>query len=479
LNASVPLGGNEEARMDYNFARSQAVRDSYAKNVQDFLDHYRAGAPTVVMLPGGMGSQLDRSPEAYHGSAMSFLDYTPVWLSPGVLFRGDALTLEMDGAGHDIRDFIIVPDGPLRFLVKAYDGTEKFFIDKGANYIVFGFDWRRPLEEGAVNLQSFLTSLRQAVFAQHHDNIVPKTILLCHSQGGLVAKMFLDIVQNNAGAWLDKVITVATPFYGTATHMQRYFVGEHMLNILHGATRVARIVGTLPGPYTLLPIDRATWTKRQAALGLTGQPYPVQDSSGVPVDPYDTGNLGAGRRYPAWVAAASLDAARDIRGSIDIDLPAESLGRIFNLRATTTDTPCYFRWDALPANFDPDRGPCPLQPLPQDATQRRGDGTVPYWSARLAQVGDDRVYDVPTTAAHQDLLENRRTLEAVWTIIQNGTIAGFSPTEPDSSYSVEAPAAPAEVDQFLSDAAAKRVAPTDPRAHDPRLWRGVVRGMLR
>src|SRR5437867_4546022 len=127
--------------MDYNLVRNQAVRDSYAKNVQDFLDHYRAGAPTVVMLPGGMGSQLDRSPEAYHGQAISFLNYTPVWLSPGVLFRGDALTLEMDENRHDIRDFIIVPDGPLRFLVTAYEGTAKFFADRGANYIVFGYDW--------------------------------------------------------------------------------------------------------------------------------------------------------------------------------------------------------------------------------------------------------------------------------------------------------------------------------------------------
>jgi hypothetical protein len=465
--------------MDYNLARNQAVRDSYAKNVQDFLDHYRAGAPTVVMLPGGMGSQLDRSSEAYHGTAMSFLDYTPVWLSPGVLFRGDALTLEMDGAGHDIHDFIIVPDGPLRFLVKAYDGTEKYFTDKGANYIVFGFDWRRPLEEAAVNLQSFLTSLRQAVFAQHHDNIVPKTVLLCHSQGGLVAKMFLDIVQNNAGAWLNKVITVAAPFYGTATHMQRYFVGEHMLNILHGAGRVSRIVGSLPGPYTLLPIDRTTWAKRQAALGLNGQPYPVEDGNGDAADPYDSADAGPGGRYPAWVPASYVDEARDIRGSIDLDLPADTVARIFHLRAATTDTPCRFRWNPLPANFDPDKGPCPLQPLPQDADQRRGDGTVPYWSARLAQVPDDRVYDVPTAAAHQDLLENRRTLEAVWTIIQTGAIAGVSPTVPDASYSEQAPAAPAEVDQFLSDAVAKRIAADDPRAHDPRLWRGVVRGMLR
>lgn len=468
--------------MDYDLARNQAVHDSYAKNVKDFLDHYRAGEPTVVMLPGGMGSQLDRSSEAYHGQAMSFLDYSPVWLSPGVIFRGDALTLEIEQNRHDIHDFIIVPDGPMRFLIRAYEGTSRFFFDKGANYIVYGYDWRRSLAEAAVNLQSFLTSLRRAVFNHHHEDIVPRTILLCHSQGGLVAKMFLDRVQNNLSSWLDKVVTVATPFYGTygtANHMQRYFVGESLLNILHGAKRVAKIVGSLPGPYVLLPIDLPTWKRRQDALGLNDQPYPVEDENRNPVDPYDTANMGAGNRYPSWMIADYLDEARDIRGAIDLELGADAIKRIFHLRATSTNTPCRFRWRRLSADFDPDQGPCPLEPLPQEPGQARGDGTVPYWSARLVQAPQEQIYDIPTEAPHQELLENSRTLAAIWSIMTVGKKPDVDPDVEDVTYAGLDAASVNEVNAFLNDAATKKIGADDTRAKDPRIWRGVVRNLLR
>ncbi len=465
--------------MEYDLYRNQAVHDSYARNVQDFLDSYRVGVPTIVMLPGGMGSQLDRSPTPYRGQDIPFSGYSPVWLSPGILFRGDGLTLEMDAARHDIQDYVIVPDGPLRYLVKAYDGTERYFTDQNVNYIVFGYDWRRPLEEAAVNLQTFLTALRRAVFQAHADDVTPRLVLLCHSQGGLVAKMFLDIVHNAVSAWVSKVITVATPFYGTATHMPRYFVGEHLLNLLYGAGRVAKIIGSLPGPYTLLPIDRATWRKRGAALGLGAETYPVVDEGGREIDPYDRAQTGAHGRYPAWVSGDYLDAAKAIRGAIDQDLEPAAVAQVFHLRATSTATPYRFRWRPLPADFSPDTSPLPFDDLPNDVNAQGGDGTVPWFSARLAQVPDARVYRIPTTALHQDLLENARALDAIWTIITTGRIPDHDPQVPDGPYQGQPTASDAEVDRFLSDAAAGRIAAADPAARDPRLWRGVVRRTLK
>ena len=199
--------------MGYHEIRYLEIRDAHATRIREFLSRYRPGRPTVVLLPGGMGSQLDRSDQRYRDDhPVPAFKYDPVWLDLGLLFDGDALTLELHRDGRDKGGHVIIPDGPLRFLVNAYDRTEAFFRqDSRYNYIVFGVDWRRAVGEAAAFLDEFLRHLRAAVKTRFRgEDPLARTSLLAHSMGGLVAKVFLHRPGPIPRA-IARVITVATP----------------------------------------------------------------------------------------------------------------------------------------------------------------------------------------------------------------------------------------------------------------------------
>lgn len=458
--------------MDYHWVRANAFRNAYAASVHQFLTTYRPGRPTVVLLPGGMGSQLDRSPDAFDKLTSGFERYDPVWIDAGVLFEKDALKLEIDTEDRDRDRHIIVPNGPLRFLVKAYDGTEAWARDSKFNYIVFGYDWRRPLEEAAGYLEYFLNYLREAVFRRHKENPLPRTTLFAHSQGGLVAKIFLHRIVDVA-AWLERLITVATPFYGTATHMDRYFVGQQPLNALHGTRETARIIATLPGPYALMFIDRATFARDFARLGFaSAADYPMIDPAGQHVDPYDRGNAA---RYPAWINLDHLDRARRIRATIALDLPKAVIDRVVNIRAGgDRTTPVKQRWRPVPGNFDPDAGGA--SPL-ETVKSGDGDGTVPAWSACLAQASNR--HDLQQAKAHMDLMEHVEVLNLVGPML-DPQYTPVATTSPKGLYGrSEARASKAEIQDLFRDVAESKTGRDDPRLGDERIWRGLIEEMKR
>jgi hypothetical protein len=305
--------------MSYDIGRTNAIRRAYAGHIKSFVERYIRGRKTVVLLPGGMGSQLDFSPRPYDGVPMSFADYETAWMDIGVVFDRDVLKLEIDDQGRDKDGHIVVPNGPLRFLLVAYDGTAQYFQERDFNMIVFGYDWRRPIEECAGFLEDFLDQLRKNVFNKHHEDPLPMTTLLCHSQGGLVAKLFMHRIFSASG-WFDKVITVGTPFYGTWSHQRRFFIGQQPLNILYGAGRMAKVVATLPGPYTLMLIDQRTFEADHARLGLAPGAYPVTDpETGVAVDPYDGSRavFNPGWLFDIHPAAGCLSGGAPPVGSAD------------------------------------------------------------------------------------------------------------------------------------------------------------------
>lgn len=215
--------------------------------------HLWVGQPTVVLLPGGMGSHLERSTRPYRNDAsIPFEAYDPVWMDLEIFFGRDAAALRIQDNGHDEGDYIVVPNGPLRFLVDAYDGTQRFFRDRGWNYLVFGYDWRRPIAEAAAQFESFLGNVHYRVKELRDADPLPTTTLLAHSQGGLVAKVFLHRVGGSDGSgvarWCERLVTVGTPFYGTASHHDRYYVGQPPLNTFYGTRFIADLAGSLPAP---------------------------------------------------------------------------------------------------------------------------------------------------------------------------------------------------------------------------------------
>jgi hypothetical protein len=144
----------------------------------------------------------------------------------------------------------------------------------------------------------------------------------------------------------------------------------------------------------------------------------VLGADGATADPYDGTNIGT--RYPAWVNRDLLEAARLARVAIDADLPTGILDKVFHLRSDRTATGAGFQWSTLPADFNPNTSKAPLAVAPGGSVG--GDGTVPAFSARLAQSRESHVLTVPTTQLHQDLAENARVLQAVGLILSTGAM---------------------------------------------------------
>ena len=94
-------------------------------------------------------------------------------------------------------------------------------IAEAGNYAVFGFDWRRPLAESADFFKSWIIEFRQRVRDGFGKDPMPQLTIVCHSMGGLVATTALAD-SSFSGLGFNAVMTIATPFYGTATQQETY-----------------------------------------------------------------------------------------------------------------------------------------------------------------------------------------------------------------------------------------------------------------
>lgn len=464
--------------MDYDLIRYNTIRNSMRASIRSVLYTFKPGVKTIILLPGGMGSQLNRSKQVFNEIPPGLVEVDPIWMDVGILFHGDALKLEIDQEGRDMGAYIVIPDGPLRYLIKAYDGTEKFFTDRengDYNYLVFGYDWRRPLAESAAFLEEFLNLFRQAVFDRHHVDPLPQTTLLCHSQGGLVARVFIER-RSDPRSWFERIITVATPFYGTWSHQRRYYIGQTPLSQLHGARKIAQITGTLPGPYSLMFIDKETFDIYHSQLDFAADEYPMVDfKTNEPKDPYSHANLN---RYPGdWVNPRYLENARQIRQLIARPIP-DTIGRLsFNIRSSKDkNTPTQQAWKELPTGFDPDKHPAPFKTL---STEGGGDGTVPFWSARHASTPLANTIDLENAKDHATIAENEEVLQIVKQIVDTGSPDGAKKGK-NSIYGEKIkPAKPRVVKDFLNEVQAGRVNRNDQRVYDETIWRRIYNEVKR
>ena len=466
--------------MTYRKARNRSIRDALGRRIEDFARHYRPGEPTVVLLPGGMGSQLDRSQRRYRrDDDLPFEHYDPVWMDLGILFDKDALKLAITDIGRDVDDHIVIPDGPLDFLVNAYDGAERYFREqRGWNYVCFGFDWRRPITEWAGYLETFLVRLDRRVNQLKGESPLPNTTLLGHSMGGLVAVAFLHRLAvrlskrpTDINQWLRRVVTVATPFYGTSTHMRRYYKGQNTLNRIYGATSIARIAGTFPGPYILLYLDHNLYKRDSGRLNASNFPlerYPMREGNDdtQPIDPY---GAAAGDRYPDWVSQTYLKQARRIRRKITGPLPAVLSQRVFHIRSGVLTMSVEQKWRKVDgARFDPESDTYPIL----QARTGPGDGTVPAWSARLVGTPLDQVYDLTLARQHPDLAEHRETLEVVAALIDQGRLPSQLGTRDERLGASRA--SNRRMHAAIDDVVTGRIARNDPRVSDRALWRRFI-----
>ena len=129
--------------MTYDEYRRILIDQYYDYQLESFINGFAPGKPNVILLPGGMGSQLERTSQSFPASPNVINDV--VWLDFGIA-AGDALTLEIDNDGRDYEFHVIGAHGPVSFIsTTPYGKLEDFARNEDWNYCVFGFDWRRGM----------------------------------------------------------------------------------------------------------------------------------------------------------------------------------------------------------------------------------------------------------------------------------------------------------------------------------------------
>lgn len=100
--------------------------------------------------------------------------------------------------------------------VKVYDGIiqtlQEAGYEKGRNFFIFNYDWRKPVEEIANDLEEYLS--------RHPPDGGGKIDLVGHSLGGLVARVYL---QENPENNVNQLITVGSPHQGS---VKSYYLWE-------------------------------------------------------------------------------------------------------------------------------------------------------------------------------------------------------------------------------------------------------------
>lgn len=405
--------------MAYHDWRTNAILSEYDEVIRNFVDGYKFSRPTVVLLPGGMGSRLRRSSHPYQRGSIAAIPDSTVWFDLDTLIGGEARTLEIQSNDRDQGGHVIVPKGPLRFPVDAYGIAERFFCHPKTNfnYVVFSYDWRRPLVECARYLRYFLKELKRRVYAKHQDDPSPQLTLLAHSQGGLIATLFLHST-HNALEMMSRLITVATPFYGTWSQHQRYYVGERALSLFYSRREMAQIISTLGGPYNLLFLPRSLFDRIRDKLEL--ERYPLRDIKDK--DSPDPFSDESGARYPSWVNRNKLNSALDTYFFIGTSLPDRVREHVYNLRSVADPkTPIELEWSELPMDFDPDDDAhgCPIRP----ASCGKGDGTVPAWSAYHVSVDSKNRREFKSIKDHTFILEDPHILKVIKNVVNGCSVS--------------------------------------------------------
>jgi len=422
--------------MAYGQTRDSEQLRILSQAIGQFIGRYNANPSnanrqTVILFPGAMGSQLKRATSAYKkapGSPRTF-NYDFVWLNP-LTFLGAALKLGLkwDNAEQtflDAQNRIIIADGPVDILglVQPYGGLIQWCQTNQLDWFVFGWDWRRRLEEIAdFFVQQFLLQF-QTMVKQGCNNADPlaNLTLIGHSSGGLVVDLVLQRYPQ-----VTRAISVATPFYGTPSQLHRYFEGERFLDYF-GKKKIAKLISSMPGGYTLLFLDdNVTYGAVGPALKL--DPYPLDDypsldaSTAAVADPYNPTTNGALVRYPTKTKTGfdkgELGHGDGICQQVTGGLTAAQQAKFINIRGvrSTDATAITQTWGWIPTSFDPDTANTPIT----DSAIGPGDDVVPAWSARLVGLPPNNIKTLTGVDNHVFLMNDPQTLQKLGQIILGG-----------------------------------------------------------
>ena len=93
-----------EKRTSYCQYRRALITAFYSWQLDQFLNGFDSNRPTVILLPGGMGSELDLNNVSYPTSPNGMSE--TIWMDLEIFF-GDALKLEIEQNLRDIHSFVV------------------------------------------------------------------------------------------------------------------------------------------------------------------------------------------------------------------------------------------------------------------------------------------------------------------------------------------------------------------------------------
>ena len=151
-------------------------------------------------------------------------------------------------------------------------------------------------------------------------------------------------------------------------------------------------------------------------------------------------------------------------------LPNAVIRRVFHIRGLgDKNTGVEMRWkDVVGSNFDPDWDQSPIT----KGFRGPGDGTVPGWSARLAQTPESQICSFKKVKKHGSIMENKDVLRVISSIIETGKVPKRV-REMGKSFAPPL-ASPKVVREFLVDVASGTVKIEDPRVSNEKIWGRIV-----
>ena len=132
----------------YGQGRDKEFLDKFDGPISDFIPRYNANPSTtnghtIILFPGGMGSHLLRASTKYQNGPPFF--YNTVWLDCSIA-SGVATDLQMH-RDEDYHQHYVIADGCIDFVnLRPYEGFIQWCQSNWLDLFVFGWDWRRGIE---------------------------------------------------------------------------------------------------------------------------------------------------------------------------------------------------------------------------------------------------------------------------------------------------------------------------------------------
>jgi pimeloyl-ACP methyl ester carboxylesterase len=406
---------------DYGTSRDSQYAFRLHDALEQFVSQYGANPSrsrrTIFLFPGGLGSQLMRANKP-HPQLPQY--YEKSWLDCGIL-SGDGLNLSMLPGDVDFEEHYIVPEGCVDFvLARPYANFIQWCRNNWIDLFVFGWDWRRGVQDSAEFFLKVFMPMLDIRFAGHTPHPLDNFTLIGHSSGGMVVKMILNASDDQYVQRMKKAITVATPFYGYGGQPHRFLKGDPDLNWTepNGASVYTRVISSMPGMYEFLYLDYETYESNMDAFaddpeGYNLDAYPSLDkvNPAEVADPYDPQPDAQGRvRYPLHYGFDSTllykgkVESRKVSSALDPSIAA----KLYNIRGVQSrdgnvlnNTVVGQSWERVLDSFDPDTDPDPI-----DDKLGPGDDTQPAWTTRFLGLPDPahQVITIVDDAEHMHMM---------------------------------------------------------------------------